>query len=119
MIVFPVQVRVGSLSIPPLIFPQSQHAESVVPVMKQSRPCPECLTWSAWAKAFAQFGMIAIDQPDPKQCRICHGSGRIEVDIPLPKRRKDWSGDEWLEEDRKWDWEQYLASRPIDSGWTN
>jgi hypothetical protein len=82
--------------------------------MKKTKPCGLCAVNTALKKAVTQKGWAWREPIGP--CRACKGAGIVEAyDRPLPKRRKDITGDEWLAEDRKAEWDEYIMNRRDDA----
>ena len=70
--------------------------------MRKRIPCPDCAAVESFNRA-----MRALGQPEARkvQCLRCKGTGKISEVISPRKPRKEWSGDEWREEEERKEWE--------------
>jgi DnaJ-class molecular chaperone len=78
--------------------------------MTKLKNCPDCAAIEAFKQRIEKSGRKWI--PSQKPCDRCNGSGKVKDYPSKPdKRRKDMSGEEWMEEDARWEREREYMER--------
>jgi DnaJ-class molecular chaperone len=78
--------------------------------MTKLKNCPDCAAIEAFKQRIEKSGRKWI--PSQKPCDRCNGSGKVKDHPSKPvKRRKDMSGEEWMEEDARWEREREYMER--------